>query len=785
MQQQECPPALPGKRSSWVRRTWERLTAGGWLLLAGTVVLPALTLVTEWTTHICGEVFFDPIPTPWHIAAVAWIPLANLFAWVIARRQEHSGHLRVAAFMAGSALALSGAFALVMLPISLLGLLVLVSTFWYFGVGIIGLLPLAPATAFIGGFFIRRRLCIGAKSRLPCFRMGVLAGALVALALAISGALSYVGLNLAVSDDPGRQAQGIRMLRRFGREDILHRAGQWRSGAFLFGISGMFMPDAERLSPQAGQALYYRVTGRVHENRPAFIGRGRRAASVVWDDSQGGDRVGGILKGLALRDSFFEDRIDETAATAAAEWTLVFHNDWHAEREARARLALPPGAVVTRLTLWINGEPCEAAFGGRGVVRAAYERIVRRNRDPVLVESCGPDRVQIQCFPVPAKGDMKMRLGMSIPLEVAADGVSAFRRAPAVIERNFSLPHYSVALPMARTVTLSQPPAAACWATGVVEQAATVIQQRARLEPGASPSRVALVVDGSRCMAGRVVDIAVALAALPAGIEAGVWLADDALLSVAPLVVRTPLDDASRQSLSRLLSPAACVGGRCNVGTLLGALDWLAAAPGASALVWVHGPQPAPLGSVESLRMRLERSATGLTVYAVQVDEGPCAVTQALNGIMAVQTLPPVEVMHDTGGTLHGLFGAWRAGEQAWVFEREVVLPEVASEGPAASLDLAALWAADEVLRLLRGGNPGRQEAARELALAWRVITPVSSAVVLESQRQYQEAGLEPVAAETVPTVPEPEFVWLALVSALVVFGAWLHRRRRAVAREA
>ncbi len=784
---QENPPALPVEQPSWVRRVWRRLTAGGWVLLMAVVVLPVVTLAVELTTHMCGATFIDPIPTPWHVAAAALVPAVSLFAWWVARRGSKSAVLcAAAAFGAGAALALAGAFALTLLPVALLGLLVLATAFWYFGIGLLGLLPLTPVFAFLGGFFLRRRLLAAAtgspKGRLPGFAAGVVVGVALAATLSASGWSTYAGLHLAASDDPDEQARGIRLLRRFGREDILHRAGQWRSDTPFSGLGGVLMPDTDRLSTQDAQTLYYRVTGRVYEDRPAFVGSRRGRLTTVWDDSQGGDRVGGILKGLALRDSFFEERIDEQAATAYAEWTLVFYNDWRSEREARARLALPPGAVVTRLTLWINGEPCEAAFGGRGVVRKAYEQIVRRNRDPVLVESCGPDRIQMQCFPVPAEGEMKLRIGLAIPLEVAADGVSATLRAPAVVERNFRLPHHSVALPASRSVTLSRPFAAACWSTGVVEQASAFIQQTASLARAIRPDRVAVVVDGSRAMASRVGSVAAALAALPDGVEAGIWLADDTASGSQPLVTRAPLDEASWRRLSELLAPAACTGGRCSIGTLLGALDWLQAAPGVRALVWVHGLQPAPLGSVESLRMRLDRGGAALTVYAVQTDEGPCKVTQALDGVTAVKTLPPAEALRDAGAALRGLFEAWRPDAQSWVRVRTRVPQGVAPEGPAAARELAALWAAEEVRALLRGGDPVRQEAARELALAWRIVTPVSSAVVLESQRQYQEAGLEPVTAETVPTVPEPAFVLVLLVAvAAAGFALW---RRASVSRE-
>ena len=44
------------------------------------------------------------------------------------------------------------------------------------------------------------------------------------------------------------------------------------------------------------------------------------------------------------------------------EWVVEFNNAGRVDAEARCEIELPPGATVSRLTLWINGEEREAAF---------------------------------------------------------------------------------------------------------------------------------------------------------------------------------------------------------------------------------------------------------------------------------------------------------------------------------------------------------------------------------------------------------------------------------------
>ena len=77
------------------------------------------------------------------------------------------------------------------------------------------------------------------------------------------------------------------------------------------------------------------------------------------------------LPGLSLASSRFDGSVDARAALAYVEWTFELRNEAPFAREARAELALPPGGVVSRATLWVNGEEREAAYSGRNEVRAA------------------------------------------------------------------------------------------------------------------------------------------------------------------------------------------------------------------------------------------------------------------------------------------------------------------------------------------------------------------------------------------------------------------------------
>jgi hypothetical protein len=85
------------------------------------------------------------------------------------------------------------------------------------------------------------------------------------------------------------------------------------------------------------------------------------------------------------------------------------------------------------------------------------------------------------------------------------------------------------------------------------------------------------------------------------------------------------------------------------------------------------------------------------------------------------------------------------------------------------------------VTRILSARNASLEEAAITLAVRYQLVTPVSGAVVLETAEQYRAAGLKPVDAGTVPTIPEPETLSLLVIAS--VFLAWLFYRKQRKAR--
>jgi len=77
----------------------------------------------------------------------------------------------------------------------------------------------------------------------------------------------------------------------------------------------------------------------------------------------------------------------------------------------------------------------------------------------------------------------------------------------------------------------------------------------------------------------------------------------------------------------------------------------------------------------------------------------------------------------------------------------------------------------------MRANPTANRAAAVALASQYRLVTPVSGAVVLETKQQYDESRLTPVSQATVPTVPEPhEWALLVIACAGLMWWTWRHR---------
>jgi hypothetical protein len=213
------------------------------------------------------------------------------------------------------------------------------------------------------------------------------------------------------------------------------------------------------------------------------------------------------------------------------------------------------------------------------------------------------------------------------------------------------------------------------------------------------------------------------------------------------------------------------------------AWDIAAGAPD-GVIVWVHGPQPVILGGVEALQQRYERRPDGPALLMLQASPGANRICEALDRQGDISRLARQGSVADD---LRKLFYTWAQAQPVLHITRTHAATQPATPGAKQTAPhLARLWAADDVRHMAQSGKaaPGTKTAkqATKLASDYQLVTPLTGAVVLENRAQYVANGLTPVDPATVPTVPEPETVFLIVIAVGVLIWA-VYRRRMACRR--
>ena len=106
-------------------------------------------------------------------------------------------------------------------------------------------------------------------------------------------------------------------------------------------------------------------------------------------------------------------RADIQDQAAKVRLSQVFRNPSSIPMEAQVLFPLPEGAAISGVTLLVDGKELTGKLLGRDEARRTYEEIVRRRRDPALVEYVGRDLFQTSVFPVAPGGESTVQLQYS------------------------------------------------------------------------------------------------------------------------------------------------------------------------------------------------------------------------------------------------------------------------------------------------------------------------------------------------------------------------------------
>lgn len=111
---------------------------------------------------------------------------------------------------------------------------------------------------------------------------------------------------------------------------------------------------------------------------------------------------------------------------ATTQVEQVFRNDTPYTLEGTYFFPIPETASIVEFAIWENGKKLSGEVRSREEARRIYDEIVRRQRDPGLLEYAGRDLFQASIFPIPPNSDKKLELTYSQVLK-AESGTVAYR----------------------------------------------------------------------------------------------------------------------------------------------------------------------------------------------------------------------------------------------------------------------------------------------------------------------------------------------------------------------
>src|SRR3954463_4427893 len=116
-------------------------------------------------------------------------------------------------------------------------------------------------------------------------------------------------------------------------------------------------------------------------------------------------------------------RIKDQFATTTIE--QEFYNPNPRQLEGTFLFPLPKGAHIKKFTMEINGKPAEAELMAADKARNIFEEIVRKLKDPALLEYAGRDLYKVRIFPIEAHSTKRISLAYTEMLR-ADNGLVSF-----------------------------------------------------------------------------------------------------------------------------------------------------------------------------------------------------------------------------------------------------------------------------------------------------------------------------------------------------------------------
>lgn len=736
-------------------------TNSGMFVLASGVVLPLFTILSGVALSYDGiwrSMILHPIETSIESLLLLAVPLVNNLNWSSVCKNDNRKPVR-AGILSGVAIAVP----LITLAISVSALALnfplidsLTSESHQLSVLLLGLVSLLALSA---GIFIANKIKSGKITRDAKFRTilyslsGMALTMLSFVAAETRPAQIRIAESMALSDNASIKEDGLRILRSLDaeREIKLNCADQHTAG-----VAGMFLP----LNGDVQRRLYFAATGKPYRDRQSTN------MSLMSNEYLRRHVVGAPIEGLSLHRSAIHGELHPETLSSILNWTFVFKNNTYSAQEARAELALPEGAVISDLKLWIDGQPRSGAFSANETVKGAYNWVTVQHRDPALITDLGRGRYLLQVSPVPGRGEVKVSVAITEPLKV--DGAhKAAVGMPHFIDSNFALSgtHQlrlrsncamasgldsikpSITADGARvlagklkesdisnstfSVRLQEP---VTFKKSAIKDpfSGDFIVQELKERTAQQPKHLVVVVDASQSMKGNVDKVVSALKTLPSQLKTSIVLAGDKD-NPEPMDLETGLKELKESNFG---------GGQDNLQGILKAAEVAGESKGGTVL-WIHGPQP----GFNNEMYIMAPYAAAPKFYELALDDCLTDANEFFKNHREIGPFAAVERSGPLKDDLESFLSKWHPGAKETFVDSTRVssLPadvEVTNDG---NREVAVLRAASEVKQLIAAGNAPH---AAKIGIRYHIVTPVSGAVVLENASDYSKFGM-PVPSGT------------------------------------
>lgn len=114
------------------------------------------------------------------------------------------------------------------------------------------------------------------------------------------------------------------------------------------------------------------------------------------------------LEALSIKYHRVQIDIENQIATTSID--QVFRNDYDVDLEGTYIFPLPEDATITDFAMYIDGKRTSGEILDKDKAREIYENIVRRMKDPGLLEYVGRNMFKVRVYPIPKHGEKRIEL---------------------------------------------------------------------------------------------------------------------------------------------------------------------------------------------------------------------------------------------------------------------------------------------------------------------------------------------------------------------------------------